>query len=157
MMRHIKRVYKTPLPSRLAPCHRSCCGTRCSPWRERLRRSPTAATRSGRLIRHRRRSLRSPQRGRFGERIATPACALARNDALFAYYWVGAHLIRHGLRRDTFSLRRRLGVTDRVTITLFMLCYIIIYILFPSVTDVKVHIAVKLIIDCFRQDTAFPH
>ena len=109
MMRHIKRVYKTPLPSRLAPCHRSCCGTRCSPWRERLRRSPTAATRSGRLIRHRRRSLRSPQRGRFGERIATPACALARNDALFAYYWVGAHLIRHGLRRATFPKGEGLG------------------------------------------------
>ena len=39
---------------------RSCCGARCSPWRKRQRRSPTAATRSGRFIRHWRRSHRSP-------------------------------------------------------------------------------------------------
>ena len=29
----------------------SCCGARCAPWRERHRRSPTAATRSGHFIR----------------------------------------------------------------------------------------------------------
>ena len=38
----------------------SCCGSRHPRWRKRLPRLPTAATRSGRLIRHRRRFLRSP-------------------------------------------------------------------------------------------------
>ena len=38
----------------------SCCGALCAPWRERLRCTQTAATRSGRSSRHRRRSHRSP-------------------------------------------------------------------------------------------------
>ena len=40
----------------------SCCGTLCAPRRERQRCTQTAATRSGRFIRHRRRSHRFPSR-----------------------------------------------------------------------------------------------
>ena len=73
--RWILSPLRLPIPSHRQVCHYfvfgdcaecasrvpvSCCGARPSPWRERLRRWSTAATRSGRCICHRQRSPRSP-------------------------------------------------------------------------------------------------
>ena len=77
-------------PSSGTSCHRCCCGARCSPWRERLRCSPTAATRSAPSIRHRRRSHRSlPGEGytsstASGLLLRYPAPSLARTPSSFA-------------------------------------------------------------------------